>query len=394
MGLPKTKIEEGYQKPTSRISGLTKVIPGSLYCLSIMLISTVMAKWLGQWINQLQGLPINSSSPISSIFIAIILGLLIRNIIGLQEIFKDGVVFSIKFILKFGIILLGIRLSFIDVIKLATWGIPIILASVIAGLLVTLWFTNKMKQSHRLGTLVACGTGICGITAIVAISPSIKANDEEVAYAIANITIFGIIAMFAYPYLAHYLFQDDPIRAGLFLGTSIHDTAQVAGAALIYGQVFDTAKVVDVATITKLTRNVLIVAVVPILSYYYFKKVADSSVTGTQPTKKWYKLIPLFVLGFLAMAVVRTIGDAGVENNSAAFGILNPDQWIETWSTINSIGSNYLLGIAMAAVGLSTSFKVFKGLGFKPFLIGMVAAISVGIISLVMVSLLGGFITI
>ncbi|OLS38359.1 hypothetical protein BTR22_06585 [Alkalihalophilus pseudofirmus] len=369
------------------------LIPGVLLCLVIMLGGAYLAEWLGQYVNRLQGISATSSSPISSIFVAIILGLLIRNIIGLQEIFKDGVTFSIKFILKFGIILLGIRLSFIDVVTLGAWGIPIILACVATGLFITLYITTKMKQSHRLGTLVACGTGICGVTAIVAISPGIKANDEEMAYAVANITLFGVIAMFAYPYLAQLLFHNDPIRAGLFLGTSIHETAQVAGAALIYDQLYDMSKVVDVATITKLTRNVLILLVVPLLSYYYLNKVADRTSEDGEKRKKWYQLIPLFVIGFLVMAVARSIGDAGVTNSGTAFGVLDPEQWTSTWKTLNMVGSEYLLGIAMAAVGLSTSFGVFKGLGMKPFFIGMVAALSIGVISIIMVYLIGGFIT-
>lgn len=390
------KKQQDTPPPSPSVFGLRAVAnkaPGVLLCLFIMLIGIILAEWIGQWVNSLQGLPNESSSPISSIFVAIILGLLVRNVLGLQQLFKDGVAFSIKFILRFGIILLGIRLSFIDVVKLGAWGIPIILACVATGLLITLWITTKMKQSHRLGTLVACGTGICGVTAIVAISPGIKANDEEVAYAIANITLFGVIAMFAYPYFAYFLFQDDPIRAGLFLGTSIHETAQVAGAALIYGQVFDMSQVVDAATITKLTRNVLILAVVPILSYYYMNKVSDRHSEGTRTKQKWYQLIPLFIIGFLAMAVARSIGDAGIENSGVAFGFMNPDQWKETWTALNTFGSKYLLGIAMAGVGLSTSFGVFKGIGFKPFLIGMVAALSVGIVSIVMVILIGGFIT-
>lgn len=394
MAVTSKKQVNNLVKPSTMYGKLIKFLPGVLLSLLIMIIGTFLAKWLGGWVNQLQGLPSTGPSPISSIFVAIILGLLVRNILGLQKVFKDGVTFSIKFILKFGIILLGIRLSFFDVVKLGAWGIPIILACVAAGLFVTLWITNKMQQSHRLGTLVASGTGICGVTAIVAISPGIKANDEEVAYAIANITLFGVIAMFVYPYLAPILFQGDPIKIGLFLGTAIHETAQVAGAALIYDQVFDSSKVVDVATITKLTRNVLILAVVPLLSLYYLNKTGDDRKEGNAVARpKWYKLIPLFVIGFLAMAIVRSIGDAGITDNGAAFGMLNEVQWKSTWTSLNKFGSEYMLGIAMAAVGLSTSFGVFKGLGMKPFFIGMVAAVSVGIVSFVMVSLLGGFIT-
>ncbi|MFJ7828401.1 YeiH family protein [Psychrobacillus sp. NPDC096623] len=357
-----------------------------------MFLGSVTSEWMGQYINKIQGLPMNSPSPISGIFVAIIIGLLIRNLLGLHDIFVGGVQFSLKFILKLGIILLGIRLSFIDVVKLGAFGIPIILSCILMGLFVTLYITKKMQQSSRLGTLIASGTGICGVTAILAISPSIKATDDEVAYAIANITVFGIIGMFLYPHVAHWLFADDPIRIGLFLGTAIHDTAQVAGASLMYGEMHNADKVVDVATITKLTRNVFIIVVVPVLSYIYLKGKSDDN--NEENVKPWYKLIPLFVIGFLIMSMIRSIGDTGILHDGKAFGLMSRERWSETWLLISTVGTKYLLGISMAAVGLSTNLKVFKSLGIKPFYIGMVAAISVGVVSVIMVYLFGGLINI
>lgn len=129
----------------------------------------------------------------------------------------------------------------------------------------------QRHQSNRLGTLIASGTGICGVTAIMAVSPVVKAKDNEISYAVANITIFGLVGMLFSPYLANTFFADNPIKAGLFLGTAIHDTAQVTGAALIYNQMYDIEKVVDVATVTKLTRNLFIIAVIPLVSYLFFK---------------------------------------------------------------------------------------------------------------------------
>lgn len=368
------------------------LIPGATLCLLIILIGNVLADWLGIGISYIQGIPYTGSSPVSGIFVAVILGLMVRNLFGLHNIFKTGVAFSIQYVLKFGIILLGIRLSFFDVIKLGAHGIPIILACVLTGLMVTLWITKKLHQPQRLGVLTAVGTSICGVTAIVGTSPGIKANDEEIAYAIANVTLFGIMAMFVYPYLAFYLFQNDPIKIGLFLGTAISETAQVAGAALIYDQVFNLTKVVDVATITKLTRNTMLIFIVPVMSYYYLRIKSDRG-SEKDPSHKWYKLIPLFVLGFLSMAIIRTIGDAGITSSGLAFGLLNPEAWHTTWSSLNNLGSKYMLGIAMAGIGLSTNIKIFKDIGAKPFYIGMAAAISVSIISLIMVFLLGGLIS-
>ncbi|WP_332691777.1 YeiH family protein [Halalkalibacter lacteus] len=396
MSLPneKTQVQEQEVISPKKISYMQKslqLLPGLMLCTIIMILSSYFAKWFGTGINNYQGLPLNNPSAISGIFVAVILGLFVRNIIGLQEVFKKGIMFSINAMLKLGIILLGIRLSFFDVIKLGAWGIPIIITCIASGLLITLWITNKMNESHRLGTLVASGTAICGVTAIAAISPSIKANDEELAYAIANITLFGLITMLLYPYIAFYLFHADPIQAGLFLGTAIHDTAQVTGAALMYHQMFHIEEVIETATITKLTRNVFIIAVVPILTYLNRSKIVNEA-EQVNPVK-WYQLMPLFVIGFIALTIIRSIGDAGVAKDELAFGLISSPQWTAIHHSLSTFGSYYLLGIGMAGVGLSTRLGIFKSLGIKPFYIGMVAALSVSIISLIMVYLISGFIT-
>lgn len=131
------------------------------------------------------------------------------------------------------------------------------------------------------------------------------------------------------------------------------------------------------------------IAVVPIVSYYYLKSKGGEE---RVQTKKWYQLIPLFVVGFLIMAGVRTIGDSGMENTQTAFGLFSPEQWKFVTESLNTFGSTYLLGIAMADVGLSTNLKLFKNHGLKPFCIGMIAAVTVTLVSLVMVYLLGGMI--
>src|SRR5690625_4789960 len=111
-------------------------------------------------------LPKGSASPISGIFVAILIGIIIRNTAGLHRMFRQGVAFSLKYALRGGIILLGFRLSLVEALKLGVWGLPLIIACLSCGLFITLFFTNKLKQSNRLGTLIAGGTGICGVTAI------------------------------------------------------------------------------------------------------------------------------------------------------------------------------------------------------------------------------------
>src|SRR5690606_24725038 len=157
------------------------------------------------------------------------------------------------------------------------------------------------------------------ITATLAVAPTVRADQREVAYTVANVTLFGLFAMLTYPYLAHWLFADQPGSAGLFLGTAILDTSQVMGAAMTYRDVFDDPVAMQVATVTKLTRNVMLIGVVPLMGWLHRDAgEADWSVR---------KLFPMFVLGFVAMSLVRSLGDVGLAQGGAAFGLLPAETW-------------------------------------------------------------------
>ncbi|WP_233786170.1 YeiH family protein [Planococcus halotolerans] len=376
------------------MSKIIGALPGLLLSGAVMAMGIFSAQLIGVLLVTGGILPAGSASPISGIFTAILIGILIRNLIGLPDFFGAGIDFALKYALRAGIILLGLRLSLSEALKLGAWGVPLIIACISTGLFVTLYFTRKLNQSSRLGTLIATGTGICGVTAIMATAPVIKARENEISYAIANITIFGLIGMLFYPYLAHFFFADNPVKAGLFLGTAIHDTAQVAGAALIYAQVFNANEVIDVATITKLTRNVFIIAVIPFVSYLFFRSQSESEEGNAGQLPKWYKLFPLFILGFLFLSMMRSIGDATASGNGQAFGLFSPSGWEEFHRFWSSFGSTYMLGIAMAAVGLSTNLKAFKGMGITPFYIGLIAAVAVGSVSLLLIALFGDYVAV
>jgi uncharacterized integral membrane protein (TIGR00698 family) len=376
----------------SKKNAVAPYIPGLLICFAVMLAGIYGADLIGLLLLAAGILPEGSASPVSGIFVAILIGIIIRNTIGLPDMFSRGISFAVKYALRAGIILLGLRLSLTEALKLGAWGLPLIVACISVGLFVTLFFTSKLNQSNRLGTLIATGTGICGVTAIMATAPVINAKENEISYAVANITIFGLLGMLFYPYLAHAFFADEPIKAGLFLGTAIHDTAQVTGAALIYDQLYEANTVVDVATITKLTRNLFIIAVIPFVSYLFFRNGNKNGQKTKLP--KWYKLFPLFILGFLLLSLVRTIGDATVSSTGQAFGVFSEGAWERFYGFWSSFGSTYMLGLAMAGVGLGTNLKIFKGLGVKPFYIGLIAAVSVGGVSLLLISLFGDLISV
>lgn len=155
---------------------------------------------------------------------------------------------------------------------------------------------------------------------------------------------------------------------------------------------YDIEQVINVATVTKLTRNLFIIGIIPFVSYLYYKNVNNNGELKQQhKLPKWYTFIPGFVIIFLLFVLLRTIGDMTVENLGLAFGFIKEATWMKAYNTISSFGTTYLLGMAMAGVGLATDFSKFKGIGIKPFYIGFIAAVSVGFVSIVLISLFGHF---
>ena len=365
-----------------------KHAPGIAAAFVVMLAGFWLANLIGQQILAAQGL--SGSSPVSGVPVAIVLGLLLRNLLPLPDALAPGLKFATTTILRAGIILVGIRLSLFDVVKLGIFGLPVVLGAIATGMLFVTWFNRRLGLPPRLGTLIAAGTSICGVTAIVSTAPAIEADEREVAYAVANVVAFGLIGMLLYPYLAHALLNTSE-TIGLFLGTAVHDTSQVVGAALTYKQVYGDDVVLRVATVTKLTRNIFLAVVIPILTWMHIRSQARVGAGGIGAVST--TLVPAFVIGFVLMAVVRTIGDATLGSWGAAFGVLDADAWASLTRDLGDFwASQILLGTAMAAVGLSTNFAVFKGVGFKPFAVGMAGAIVVGAVGMTLAILLGRFV--
>lgn len=361
------------------------LVPGVAAALGVMVAGFWLADLIGQGMLAAQGLA--GSSPVSGVPVAIILGLLVRNLLSIPAAVLPGLKFSVTTLLRLGIVLVGIRLSAFDVARLGLAGLPVVLAAVGTGMVFVTWFNRRLGLPPRLGTLVAAGTSICGVTAIVSTAPAIEADEREVAYAVANVVAFGLFGMLAYPYVAHALVQRSE-TVGLFLGTAIHDTSQVVGAALTYRQMYADEVVLRVATVTKLTRNLCLAGVIPLLTWMHLRTSPAASAGRTNPS--WKTLVPTFVMGFVAMAMVRTAGDATLQSSGAAFAVWDASAWTRLTSQIGDFwASRVLLGTAMAAVGLNTSFAVFKGVGAKPFAVGLAGALVVGAVGLGMAVVFG-----
>ena len=353
-----------------------QLVPGLALALLLALMGRELASWIGTSVLGFE------SSPVSPILVAILVGLLIRNTIGLPAIYELGLQLCLKRILRIGVALLGIRLSLASAGSIGLSALPIIVVCIATALLLVDWAGRMFGLPRRLALLIGVGTAICGNTAIVATGPVIGASEDEMSYAVGTITVFGLLALISYPFLAHGLFDGENLHAGLFLGTAIHDTAQVAGAGLLYAQQYAAPEVLDTATVTKLVRNLFMVAVIPLLAVLNRREEGDEA-SAKRPGVM--ELVPLFVFGFIAMAALRSIGDLG----DAPFGgMLEPATWEAIIRHTGTL-SAWCLTVAMASVGLGTHLRRMRGLGLRPLAVGLVAALVVGAVSATLIRVIG-----
>ena len=325
---------------------------------------------LSQGFNNIIGIELlgYSKSPISTAMIAILIGIFFGNFFNIREVFQKGLDFSREFILKLGIIFLGIQLKPFEFLDFGKIAIPLIIICMVSVLVVIKILIKKLKIPTRMAYLISIGSTVCGTTAIMATAPVIKASKNEVSYAIANITLFGILSMLLYPYFANIYFEGNSLFAGLFLGTSIHETSQVAAAGLIYDQQFNSPETLNIATVTKLIRNTFLIIMIPLFALLYNRG---------QTKNKNYSIVnifPYFVLGFVGMIIFRNLGDE-------IFSETNNSNWNEMIDFIKML-SKIFLTMAMAAIGLSTNLKDIRNMGYKPFVVGFIAMLTVGIVSI------------
>ena len=343
------------------------VVPGII--LAFVLYS------LSQGFNNIIGIELleYNKSPISTAMIAILLGIFFGNFFKIRDTFQKGLDFTRDYLLKLGIICLGIQLKPFEFLDFGKIAIPLILICIISVLVVIKLLIKKLKIPTRMAYLISIGSTVCGTTAIMATAPVIKANKNEVSYAIANITLFGILSMLLYPYFANFYFEGNSLFAGLFLGTAIHETSQVAAAGLIYDQQFNSPETLNIATVTKLIRNTSLIIMIPLFAYLYNRGHAK------EKNYSILNIFPYFVLGFIGMIILRNVGDQ-------IFLIDNNNNWNEMVNFIKKC-SKIFLTMAMTAIGLSTNLKDIKNMGHKPFVVGFVSMITVGIVSILTIEI-------
>ncbi len=345
-------------------------LPGIAVAAVLALLAKAAA---GELASGIAGLP---KLPISPVMIAVVLGMLWRNTLGVPRFATEGLEWVMRGLLRTGIALVGLRLTLSGATVIAASALPVAVTCIGVALLGAAVICRVFAVPPRLAVLLAVGTAVCGCTAVIAVAPAIRARNDETAFAITCVVLFGCIAMLTYPWLAAHFFTATPIYAGVFLGTAIHDTTQVIGAALIYSQQHAAPAALAAASVAKLLRNLSIIFLVPAAAWL---SRANPQLGNANPVVSdraaSIQLVPLFVLGFVFCVILRTVGDALTHGAGMA------TNWNALMTTGQSASELFLI-CGMTAVGLSVSFTQMWRIGWRPLASGFLVAILVGACSL------------
>ena len=337
-----TAVSQAARHPASKAFA---IVPGLLLTAGIAGLAFV-----------LRGIP--GVAMFSPMILATVIGMALHNIVGTPAWAKPGVKFSLRRVLRLGIILLGLQLMASQVAQVGFTGVAIIAATLVGTLVFTKWLGRVMGVDAKLAELIGAGTSICGASAVIATNTVTRGSDEDVAYAVACVTVFGSFSMLLYPLLPG-LIHLSPGAYGLWAGASIHEIAQVVAAAFQ-----DGARSGEIGTVSKLTRVMMLAPVVITLGLIAMRRASP----GAGQSGNAAPPMPWFVLGFVAMVIV---------NSLVAIPAV-PKGWIVA-------GTTFMLSMALAAMGIETDFRKLKAEGVKPLLLAAAAWLFIAIFSLVLV---------
>jgi uncharacterized integral membrane protein (TIGR00698 family) len=287
---------------------------------------------------------------------AIIIGLVIANTVGVPRIFRPGIA-TYEFFLKLGIVLLGVRFLLGDVLKLGGISLVAVALALTVSIVLMTWLGHKFKLAPKLTSLLAIGSSICGVSAIIAAKGAINAKDEDASFAIAAILALGAIGLFTFPLIGHALGLSDHAY-GLWAGLAIDNTAEATAAGSLWSE-----QAAKIAVLAKTTRNATIGFVVLAYAIYWAAQGQAREIAH----KGWFlwEKFPKFVLGFLLVSLLATVG-AFTKQQSA--DIANLSRWAFLFT--------------FAGVGLSTDFRAMRRQGFYPFLVGAAGEIGIALVTL------------
>jgi uncharacterized integral membrane protein (TIGR00698 family) len=346
---------------TAPAEGFAGILPGLALAVLVALAARLVH----------QSLPKGVGTILGEVLFAVVIGLIVGNAIRLPESMRPGLKFAFHAVLRTAIVLLGATFSFRQVLQIGGKAVLLVVVLMAIALTAAHLLGRAAGIPGRLATLIGVGTAVCGNSAIAATAPVIRARDDEVSFAIATNTVFGTLAVLLYPLIGKFAHMGDAAY-GTWAGTAVNDTSQVVAAGFAYGDLAGR-----VATAVKLTRNALMGGVILAIGIAYARSGAEVAAGSAWGRIK--QSFPIFVVGFLVMALLNTLGF--FVWLSAQVHVDVPRVLLET--------SRALILVALSAVGLSTRLESMRQTGLKPFLIGLgVAALTSGA-SLLLIRILG-----
>jgi uncharacterized integral membrane protein (TIGR00698 family) len=338
--------------PSGTLRRLIELIPGVL----LLAVIGFAGKWIEQSIAAYGKSHHKVLPNIEYVLWAILIGLAISNTIGLPRLFRPGVA-TYEFWLKAGIVLLGARFILGDIARLGGISLVLVFIELALALSFMTWLGGRFRLPPKLVSLLAVGSSVCGVSAIIAAQGAIDADEEDSSYAIAAILALGAISLVLFPVVGHALHMSD--RAyGVWAGLAVDNTAEATAAGALYS---DAAG--KVAVLAKTCRNAMIGFVVLGYAIYWASKGQAAGV-GNKAVFLWKKF-PKFILGFLLISALAT---AGVFAKPELTALGNLSRWA------------FLL--TFAGVGLRTSFKDLSRQGVRPFLVGAIGEIVIAVLTL------------
>ena len=302
------------------------------------------------------GLAIHFEVPLAMLF-----GLVLVNLGYAPDGARPGVQFAVHPILRLGIILLGLRLNLGTIANIGFGAVGLVLAGMTTAILFAMVVGRRFGLPPRLSLLLGVGASVCGNSAIIATAPVVKADEREVSFAVTTTTLFGTLAVFLFPFVGRAL-EIDVLAFGLWAGTAVSDTAQTIAASATYSTIAR-----DVATVVKLVRNALMAPLLLLIAWAW-TRFGDRNVSREAARRGVRKAFPLFILGFLALALLRTLH------------VIDPD----SAASVDEVTRVCFL-LALAGLGLNTRLGHLRAVGLRPFLVGLgtTACLAAGMLALI-----------
>ncbi len=331
------------------MNAVKKYAPG----IGVSLVIAALAKFL----ESLLPIPLIGAS-----VIALFIGMFV-NVVWHPECLTAGLRFTSKKLLKFAIILLGLSLSIGTVITVGRMSLTVMCFTLFTCFGVGYFVGKALGLNWKMSNLISAGTGICGGSAIAALAPVIDADDTDIAYAMSATFLFDMVMILAFPFFGRCLGLSD-MAYGLWTGTAVNDTSSVVAAGFAYSEAAG-----DFATMVKLTRTLSIIPVTLIFAFISTKiKQKEKALHSDVAEKKrvhFVSLFPWFILGFLALAIVNSIGIVPAGVSAGAKDI-----------------SKFLMIAALAAIGLNTNLKKMVKSGARPMLHGFIISALVVVVAI------------